>query len=231
MPVLRNHIKTLALRVDRPSTSSGRTGDVLYSFVVSLSNHERIKRRPKNRVALSVLGFLSVLLSVLLWELPSAALAQEDSAQEFQVQAGAYRISLIADPSRLSIGTVLYTITVVNWGNGQPVSDARLRINSRNEADGIGGWAVALHQPSSPGTYEATVQLDGTGTWHTSLEVSSSLGQVEVDTPPVTIPEPRKTRSGSLVFFGVFLAILLGVAYLIWSSRKAIKAREAASEN
>ncbi len=93
------------------------------------------------------------------------------------------------------------------------------------------GWAVALHQPSNPGTYEATVQLDARGTWHSSVEVFSSLGRVEVEVPPLTIPEPRQTRSGSLVFLGVFLAILLGVSYLVWSSRKAIKAREAASEN
>ncbi len=95
----------------------------------------------------------------------------------------------------------------------------------------IVGWAVALHQPSNPGTYEATVQLEAAGTWRSSVEVSSSLGQVEVEVLPLTIPEPRQTRSGSLVFLGVFLAILLGVAYLVWSSRKAIKAREAASEN
>jgi hypothetical protein len=93
------------------------------------------------------------------------------------------------------------------------------------------GWAVALHQPSNPGTYKATVQLEGTGIWDSSVEVSSSLGRVEVEVPPLTIPEPRQTRSGSLVFLGVFLAILLAVAYLVWSSRKAIKAREAASEN
>ncbi len=191
----------------------------------------RQKNRLKNRAALGVLGLLSVLLSVFLWGLPGAASAQEDSSKEFQVQAGAYRITVIADPSRLSLGTVLYTITVVNSENVQPVSDARVTINTRSEVEDTAGWAVALHQPSNPGTYEATVQLDAGGTWHSSVEVSSSLGRVEVEVPPLTIPEPRQTRSGSLVFLGVFLAILLGVAYLIWSSRKAIKAREAASEN
>lgn len=191
----------------------------------------RQKNRLKNRAALGALGLLSALLSVSLWGLPAAALAQEDSFQEFQVQAGAYRITVIADPSRLSLGTVLYTITVVNSENAQPVTDARVTINSRSEVEDTAGWAVALHQPSNPGTYEATVQLDARGTWRSSVEVFSSLGRVEVEVPPLTIPEPRQTRSGSLVFLGVFLAILLGVSYLVWSSRKAIKAREAASEN
>ncbi len=191
----------------------------------------RQKNRLKNRAALGVLGLLSVLLSVSLWGLPAAASAQEDSSKESQVQAGAYRITVIADPSRLSLGTVLYTITVVNSENAQPVFDARVTVNTRSEAEDTLGWAVALHQPSNPGTYEATVQLDAGGTWRSSVEVSSSLGRVEVEVPPLTIPEPRQTRSGSLVFLGVFLAILLGVAYLVWSSRKAIKAREAASEN
>jgi cytoskeletal protein RodZ len=190
-----------------------------------------MRNRLKNRAALGVLGLLSVLLSLFLWGLPSAALAQEDSSQEFQVQAGAYRITVIADPSRLSLGTVLYTITVVDSENAQPVSDARVTINTRSEVEDIVGWAAALHRPSNPGTYEATVQLDAGSTWRSSVEVSSSLGRVEVEVPPLTIPQPRQTRSGSLVFLGVFLAILLGVAYLVWSSRKAIKAREAASEN
>lgn len=191
----------------------------------------RLKMRLKNRAALSVLSLLSVLLSVFLWGLPGVALAQEDSSREFQVQAGAYRITVIADPSRLSLGTVLYTIKVVNAESDEPVSDARVTINSRSEVEDTAGWAVALHRPSNPGTYEATVQLDAVGTWHSSVEVFSSLGRVEVEVPPLTIPEPRQTRSGSLVFLGVFLAILLGVSYLVWSSRKAIKAREAASEN
>ena len=91
----------------------------------------RQKNRLKNRAAVGVLGLLSVLLSVSLWGLPAAALAQEDGSQEFQVQAGAYRISVIADPSRLSLGTVLYTIAVVNSENAQPVTDARVPINSR----------------------------------------------------------------------------------------------------
>ncbi len=183
--------------------------------------------RLKNRAELGLLGLLFVLLG----GLPGAALAQEDSAQEFQVQAGAYRITVLADPSRLSLGTVLYTITVVNSENAQPVSDAQVTINTRYEVEDIVGWAAALNRPSNPGIYEATVQLDGAGIWHSSVEVSSSLGRVEVEVPPITIPLPRQTRSGSLVFLGVFLAILVGVAYLVWSSRKAIKAREAASEN
>ena len=187
--------------------------------------------RLKNWVAPGMVGLLSVLLAVFLGGLPGAALAQEDSVQEFQVQAGAYRITGIADPSRLSLGTVLYTITVVNSENAQPVSDAKVTIYTRHEVEDIVGWAAALNRPSNPGTYEATVQLEDAGIWHTSVEVSSSLGRVEVEVPPLTILQPRQTRSGSLVFLGAFLAILLGVAYLVWSSRKAIKARAAAGEN
>ncbi len=190
-----------------------------------------MRSRLKNRTVLGVPGLLFVLLSIFLLGLPGAVLAQEDPSQEFQVQAGAYRITVIADPSRLSLGTVLYTVTVVNSENGQPVSDALVTINTRSQVEDIPGWAAALHRPSNPGTYEATLQLDAGGTWRSSVEVFSTLGRVEVEVPPLTIPEPRQTRSGSLVFLGVFMAILLGVAYLIWSSRKAIKAREAASEN
>ena len=171
------------------------------------------------------------LLGFLIAGVPTGASAQEAKPQEFQVQAGGYRITVIADPSRLSLGTVLYSITVVNSEDARPVSDAQVIINATHEADGSSGWAAALNQPSNPGTYEATVQLEGAGTWLTSVDVSSPLGRVQVETPPVTIPQPRETLSGSLVFVGAFLAILLGAAYVIWSSRKAIEAREASREN
>ena len=183
---------------------------------------------PLSRRAL--LGLL-ILLVALFGGMPATVLAQKDNSPEFQIQAGAYRISGIGDPSRLSLGAVLYTITVVNSENSQPVSDARVIVNARRESDGTAGWATALHQPSNPGTYKATMQLDGPGAWLTSVDVSSPLGRVEVDTPSVTVPKPRQTRSGSLVFFGAFLAIASGGAYIVWSSRKAIKARRTASEN
>ena len=173
-----------------------------------------------------------VLLSVLLVGLPDAVLAQADSSKEFQVQAGPYGITVIADPSRHSLGTVLYTITVVNLENAQPVTPARVTIYAWKDGEDTVGSALAVNRrPSDPGTYEATVQLDIDSIWHTSVEVNSSLGRVEVEVPVPTIPQPRPTRSGSLVFLGVFAVILLGAAYLVWSSRKAIKAREAASEN
>ena len=219
--------------------SQQRRPDAMSSHMIALfpqSNPLRrnlLKKNPlKNRAALGVLALLlPVFLSVLLWGLPGVALAQKDGAQEIQVQAGAYLITVIADPSRLSLGTVLYTITVVNSETDQRVSDARVIINTRHKVEDIAGWATALNQASNPGVYEATVQLDSAGIWHTSVEVSSSLGRVEVEVPPLTIPKPRQTRVGSVIFLGIFLAILLGVAYQVRSSRKAIKARETARES
>ena len=88
-----------------------------------------------------------------------------------------------------------------------------------------------MHQPSDPGIYLATVQLETSGIWSSKVDVSSKLGRVEIDTPEVSVPEARTTIAGSLVFMGAFLCIILGTIYVIWISKKAVRRRSAGSED
>jgi len=161
----------------------------------------------------------------------SKAHAQNVDLDNFGVQAGAYKIIVRSDASQISLGTVTYGINITESSDAAPVTDARVIINLRHTTDGGKGWATALHQPSEPGIYLATVQLEAPGIWSSKVDISSKLGRVEIDTPEVSVPEARTTIAGSLVFMGAFLCIILGTIYVIWTSKKAVRHRSAGSED
>lgn len=160
---------------------------------------------------------------------PTVALAQVADHEPYRVEAGPYRISVLDNPSSLSLGTVQYMVWVTNAEDGQPVPDARVVIRSRHVEDGRGGWANAMNTPVARDIYEAVMELEGPGLWEMSVDVSSELGRVEVEIPSQNVPVPRQSREGGLVFIGVFTVLILGGIYLVWSSRRALRRREAAN--
>jgi hypothetical protein len=157
---------------------------------------------------------------------PSVALAQQTEGQPYHVEAGPYQIDVVASASKLSVGSVEYLVRVYDSQTGQPVSDARVLIRARHFDSDEAGWANALNTPVSPAAYTARVELDGPGVWAMSVDVSSALGRVEVDVPPQTVPVPRQSGAGGLVFIGVFVVLIAGVAYLTWTIRRTQQRRE-----
>ena len=161
---------------------------------------------------------------------PGLGLAQGGDPEPYTVQAGPYRLAIVTDPSRLSLGSVQLNITVQSSESAGPVPDAKVVIRARHQTDGIEGWANALNTPSAPESYQARMELEGPGTWLMSIDVASSLGRVEVEIASVTVPVPRKTTSGALVFVGVLVVLLLGAGYMTWTIRRSQRQRQAADE-
>ena len=172
---------------------------------------------------------LAVLICALsLLATPALSQAQLTETRPFKVEAGPYLINVLSDPSKLSLGTVDYTVIVTNSQTLQPVPDARVLIWARPAEGGDRGWSNALNNPITPTKYTARMQLDGPGVWKMSVEVSSALGRVEVEAPSQVIPKPRRSRAGSLVFIGVFTVLIGFTSYLVWTIRRNQKQREAA---
>ena len=71
------------------------------------------------------------------------------------------------------------------------------------------GRATALNTPDSPEYYKAPVNMYTPGVWRIRVEVSSSLGRVLVDLPSVEVPRLRSYMSGSFVFIGLTLVLIL----------------------
>lgn len=161
---------------------------------------------------------------------PTLGSAQGGGPEPFTVAAGPYRLAIVTDPSILSLGSVRLTIRVESSEDAGPVPDAKVVIRARHQTDGTVGWANALNTPSIPESYHARMELEGPGTWLLSIDVTSSLGRVEVEIPSVTVPEPRRTTSGGLVFVGVLLVLLLGAGYVTWTIRQSQRRRQAADE-
>ena len=119
---------------------------------------------------------------------------------------------------------------VTNADTGEPVPDASVVIRSNNEEDGLEGWATALNSPNMPERFDVRMNLDSTGEWLISVDVSSSLGQGGATAMTLEVPAVRRNTDGSLVFFGVFAVMMLGIAYLFWSTRRNNRRRREAAQ-
>ena len=185
-----------------------------------------------NQILKTIIIAMLVLSLGFTYLIPSSkAHAQNVDVDDLTVQAGSYKIIVRSDASQISLGTVTYRINITESSDAAPVTDARVIINLQHTTNEGKGWATALHQPSEPGIYLATVQLEAPGIWSSKVDISSKLGRVEIDTPEVSVPEARTTIAGSLVFMGAFLCIILGTIYVIWISKKAVRRRSAGSED
>ena len=146
-----------------------------------------------------------------------------------KVPVGGYDLFVEAEASSLSLGSALISIAVLNAVTGQPVPDARLVIHTRHVESAETGWASALPLPGHPEIYRARMKLEYPGRWDIHVEVDGPLGRVETRVGTVTIPEPRQYWVGSLVFAGMSVILLCGMAYVIWTIRRTQKRKEAAN--
>ena len=145
------------------------------------------------------------------------------------VFAGGYELFVEAEASKLSLGSALVSVAVLNAVTREPVPGARVIIHTQHEGYGETGWATALPVPERPEIYRARMKLELDGPWDLSVEVDGPLGRVQTEVGTVTIPPPRQYWVGSVVFAGMSLVLLGGVVYVGWTIRRAQKQRQAAN--
>ena len=167
----------------------------------------------------------SLLLVATLVVGPSLAHAQEGGAIRFQTTAGGYEISVEEFASGLSLGSAQVLVTLRDAATGQGVGDARVVVRVKHDLNDEEGWVTALNSPNNPERYRARMSLTAPGTWRLWVEVDGPLGRVEVEILPLDVPALSSYSTGSFIFIGVFLILVLGSTYLWWSSRKALRRR------
>ena len=173
---------------------------------------------------LVTLAFMGVLLMT---TLASPVYGQEAGALEIQTTAGGYEISVEEFASNLSVGSSQIIVTLRDAGTGQGIDDAQVVVRAKHDLNGEEGWVTALNFPNDPDRYKAQVSLTAPGTWRLWVEIDGRLGRVEVEILPLEVPVLRSYSTGSFIFIGVFMVMVLGAAYLWWSSQKALRQREA----
>jgi len=179
---------------------------------------------------------LSALALVLLLMAPlfPAAAQDEDPAGEqrgVNIIAGPHAVRVVVVNSNLAAGFVKLVLFVTSAETGEPVPDAKVTILSNNEEEGFDGWATALNSPSMPERFDVRMNLGSTGDWVISVDVSSSLGQGGATAMTLEVPSFRRYTSGSLVFFGVFAVMAMGVVYIFWSAKRDNRRRREAAQN
>ncbi len=176
---------------------------------------------------------LAVLL-LLFAPLASAAAQQEDPIGEdrgVDVIAGPHAVSVFVINSNLAAGFLQMALFITDANTGETVSDASVVLKANNEDQEYEGWATALNSPSMPERYDVRMNLGSTGEWTIDVDVSSPLGQGGARALTLDVPALNRYTNGSLVFFGIFAAMMLGLVYIFWSTKRQNRRRREAAES
>ena len=165
--------------------------------------------------------------------------AQSDESFDplFVRPAGDFQVAMRWLPPAPQVGYVNVAIRPTLAANGEPVTDARVIVVAERSLV-VGGESVvepefevvAVNTPNSPTIYRANMKFEEAGNWvlHTRID-SPTAGETDFRAPIVVLPAPIEPGSGGgWVFLGIFIVLVGGAAYLIWSSGRARAARQAA---
>ena len=175
-----------------------------------------------------------VLALLLIAPLSSVAAQTEDpigAERGVNVIAGPHAVRVVVINSNLGAGFLQIALFVTDANTGETVPDAKVVVIANNDDPTFEGWATALNSPALPQRYDVRMNLDATGEWVISVDVSSSLGQGGADALTVNVPSFNRNTDGSLVFFGVFIVLLLGIAYIFWSTKRENRRRRLANQS
>ena len=175
-----------------------------------------------------LLAVLALVLALMLVHVVAGkAVAQEPERDEVHY-LGSHEILVVPVNLNVGAGSAQYAVIVTDPETGAPVSDARVVLVASNSEEGNPGWAIATNSPADPAQYNVNLKLDATGVWAISADVSSPLGADLVEVGELEIPSVNRLTQGSWVYFGVFGAILAGIAYVWWSARRDYRRKRAA---
>lgn len=165
---------------------------------------------------------------------PSKAHAQESEAiVGFRIVgesvAGPYKIELQVSPEEPIAAIVRFAVRVRDAATGEDVDDAIVRVFATPSEKGERQFSPALNSPADPVYYLAQLDVDFPGIWAIDVEVQSELGNgstvmsIEVDSRGRSV---TGNGWGQALFALVSLSFAIGIGWLIYSSKKALKRRD-----
>ncbi len=187
-----------------------------------------ISSNPLERLTRHLWTVLAVLLILAITLLLPLTVDAQGSDKDEVHHIGAHEIRVVPVNLNLGAGAAKYAVFVTDPVSGEPVGDARVVLVASNSNEGNPGWAIATNSPALPERYDVNLKLDSTGEWTISTDVSSPLGADLVDVTTLDVPSVNRLTQGTWVFFGVFGAILGGIAYVWWSARRDYRRKRAA---
>ena len=195
---------------------------------------ERVAAVKNVRLIVAVCAALSLVLAM-----SGVALAQTppDAAPAFQPlferEVAPFKVAMGWTPAAPQVGFVNVGVAPTALTTGAPVTDARITViadpqNPASEAFEV----VAVNLPTDPNVYRANMKFEHADNWALTVRVESpTVGETSFQTPLVVLPPPIESESsGGWVFLGVFAVLAAGAGYLVWSARRAQRARNSNPE-
>jgi hypothetical protein len=175
---------------------------------------------------------LSFFITALLLFVPLSSTAAQsedliDAEEVVDLIAGPHAVKAVLVNSNLAAGFIQLAFLVTDAGTGETVPDARVIMKATNDEEEYEGWGSAHNSPGNLQRYDGRMNLSSTGEWIIDIDVSSSLGQGGATALTMEVPALNRYTDGSLVFFGIFGVMMLGVAYLFWSVKRQNRQRQA----
>lgn len=177
---------------------------------------------------------VTVLALLLIGPLSSVAAQQEEPIggdRGVNVIAGPHAVRVVVINSNLAAGFLQLALFITDANTGETVSDARVVLKANNDDQDYEGWGTAHNSPADPQRYNARMNLGSTGEWTIDVDVRSSLGQGGANVLTLEVPALKRYTDGSLVFFGVFAVMALGLGYIIWSAKRDDRRRRLAKQS
>lgn len=143
---------------------------------------------------------------------------------------GPETVVVYMEPELPVVGGVHFEVAVSRTDTGQPIRELQVRVYGDPPVEGTRQTSRALDTNERPGIYAGNLEMDKAGTWVVSVDLVSTP-----DAPPVSLKFPVEVRArgraatglGTLVWALISAAIVGGVAWLWWSSKRARRVRHA----
>ena len=177
---------------------------------------------------------VTIMALLLIAPLSSVAAQQEEpigADRGVNVIAGPHAVRVVVINSNLAAGFLQIALFITDSNTRETVSDARVILKANNDGQGYEGWGTAHNSPANPQRYDARMNLGSTGEWTIDVDVKSSLGQGATNALTLEVPALNRYTDGSLVFFGIFAVMMLGVIYIICSVKRDNRRRQLAEES
>ncbi|MBF07080.1 MAG: hypothetical protein CL741_07415 [Chloroflexi bacterium] len=142
--------------------------------------------------------------------------------------AGPHTVQLQVSPASPIVGTSRFAVRVRDKVTGVDVDNAFVRLYATPSEKGKKQYSPALNSPFDPIYYLAQLDLEHVGVWAIDVEVDSELGSGRTVMSIQVQPRQRSGSGndwGSGLFILVILAFALGISWVTYSSKKALRQR------
>ena len=142
---------------------------------------------------------------------------------------GPYTIQVQVSPVTPFPGISRFAVRVRDAETGEDISDAIVRIFATPSEKGEKQYSPALNSPFDKVFYLAQLDVEQPGLWAIDVEVESDLGNGATVMSILVSDRSRSAESGAAgqaLFAMVTLSFVIGVSWIWYSSKKALKRRD-----